>query len=148
MRPCSHQARRSHRLPARWGFAHCYGSNKFKVEQHQLPHTGSCCPPTGLMASGTMHAHSDEAEPCGCDGSLNASTSVTSSTKVRHGDHYDWLVGDSMHHKQGTKCLNHGTLKVVSPGDLERHMFVTKCGGSGGSTAAGTASLPFNIVLM
>jgi hypothetical protein len=154
---CGHQAieHNNHVGFLQDGDLHCFvrtsGSNKFKIEKHELPHTGPCCPPYENEgdSAGSGHSHSDEIEPCGCYGSLNEGLPDGNSSKVLHGSHYDWLVGSAMHHRKGDNCMNHGTLQLIAPEDLERHMlFRSLPEGIAGVNKAKDASLPFYIMLM
>jgi hypothetical protein len=137
------------------GDLHCYvrqkGTAKFRVEKHKLDHAGPCCSPTADELE--QHTHHDQAHPCNCDGTLAGIDSpLPVGTKVRHGDHYDFLVGDAIHHRKGDVCMEHGKVELLGGEELERHMYMFDVPTGIGSIAVpystNKTSLPFWIMLV
>eukprot|EP00953_Heterococcus_sp_UTEX-ZZ885_P013748 7840-Heterococcus_DN1.PRE.2 len=137
------------------GDLHCYvrqkGTAKFRVEKHKLDHAGPCCSPTADELD--HHTHHDQAEPCNCDGTLTGIDSpLPIGTKVRHGDHYDFLVGDAIHHRKGGVCMEHGKVELLGGEELERSMYMFDVPTGIGSIAVpystNKTSLPFWIMLV
>lgn len=73
------------------GHVHC-ASIEFSAENPD-----GCAPVENLAGHEATHVHGDA---CGHE-------------KVPHGDHFDFLVGDELHHEHNGHCDNHGKVKII-----------------------------------